>query len=92
MSRRAAKVLIAAGIWTLYVWVTRMWNIAHDSHGFAFKAVHGVLAVISCAFGIAVGVIGWRALRTRPATSAGSAGSAGHDGREAGALEERAQA
>jgi len=64
MSRRAAKVLVAAGIWTLYVWITRMWNILHDNeHGTAFKAVHGVLAVISVAFGIAVGVIGWRALR-----------------------------
>jgi hypothetical protein len=64
MSRRAAKVLVAACIWTLYVWVTRMWNILQDDeHDAAFKTVHGVLAVISVAFGIAVGVIGWRALR-----------------------------
>jgi uncharacterized membrane protein len=67
MSRRAAKVLIAAGVWTLYVWVTRMWNIVQDDRDFAFKAVHGVLAVISVAFGVAVGVIGWRSLRSRPA-------------------------
>jgi hypothetical protein len=64
MTKRAAKVLVAACIWTLYVWVTRMWNIAHDDRSFGFKAVHGVLAVISVGFGIAVGVIGWRALRS----------------------------
>jgi hypothetical protein len=64
MSRRAAKVLVAASIWTLYVWTTRMWNILRDDeHDAAFKTVHGVLAVISVAFAIAVGVIGWRALR-----------------------------
>jgi hypothetical protein len=64
MTKRAAKVLVAAGIWTLYVWVTRMWNIAHGTQSFGFKAVHAVLAVISVGFGIAVGVIGWRALRS----------------------------
>jgi hypothetical protein len=71
VSKRAAKVLVAAGVWTLYVWITRMWNIARDDHAFGFKAVHAVLAVISIAFGIAVGVIGWRALRTRDVSAGG---------------------
>jgi hypothetical protein len=83
MSRRAAKVCIATCIWTLYVWITRMWNIAHDDHPFGFKAVHGVLAVISIAFGLAVGVIGWRALKTP---------SAGNDRREPVALQQRPEA
>ena len=74
MSRRSAQVLVAACVWTLYVWITRMWNIAQDDHSFGFKAVHAVLAVISVAFGIAVGVIGWRALRAQKA-----AASAGRD-------------
>jgi hypothetical protein len=65
MSRRAANVLIAASVWTLYVWVTRMWNIVQDDdHDAAFKVVHGVLALVSVGFGVAVGVIGWRARRT----------------------------
>jgi hypothetical protein len=64
VTKRAAKVLVAAGAWTLYVWVTRMWNIAGDGeHDTAFKVVHGLLALVSVGFGVAVGVIGWRALR-----------------------------
>ncbi len=84
MSKRAARVLVAACIWTLYVWITRMWNIAGDDHAFGFKAVHAVLAVISIAFGIAVGVIGWRALRAGRAASA----SARRDDRRARAAVE----
>jgi len=84
MSRLAAKVLIAASIWTLYVWLTRIWNIVQDDHSIGFKVVHAVLAVISIAFGLAVGVIGWRALRggARP-------GSARDDGRARTAVEQR---
>jgi hypothetical protein len=63
LSRRAAWLLVAACVWTLYVWITRMWVIAGDSHGFAFKAVHAVLAIVSVGLAIPVGVIGWRALQ-----------------------------
>jgi hypothetical protein len=59
MTRRDATILRAAAIWTVYVWVTRMWNIMHDhapGHGAGFKAVHAVLAVISIAFAVAI----WR--------------------------------
>jgi hypothetical protein len=86
MSRRAARVLVAACVWTLYVWITRMWNIARDDHAFGFKAVHAVLAVISIGFGIAVGVIGWRSLRAQRA-AASSAG--GDDARTRAAVEQR---
>ena len=86
MTRRAAWVLVAACVWTLYVWITRMWNIAHDDHSFGFKAVHAVLAVISVGFGIAVGVIGWRALRRGSAPRPD--GSAGHDRRAADAVQQ----
>ena len=59
-----SNLLLAAAAWTLYVWVTRMWNIARDpAHSFGFKAVHGVLAVVSVAFAVVVGVIGWRMRR-----------------------------
>jgi hypothetical protein len=85
MSRRAANVLIAACVWTLYVWVTRMWNIAQDDdHDTAFKVVHGVLALVSVGFGIAVGVIGWRARRAQGADT-----SARNDGLTRSAAEQR---
>lgn len=54
MSRRDALILRAFAGWTVYVWVTRMWNIVRDDeHGFGFKAVHMVLAVVSVAFAVA---------------------------------------
>jgi hypothetical protein len=90
MTRRAAKVLVAACVWTLYVWITRMWNIAQDDRSFGFKAVHAVLAVISIGFGIAVGVIGWRALRVaRDTGSSAGNSSAGNDGASRSAVEQR---
>jgi len=75
-SRARANVLLAAAAWTGYVWVTRMWNIARDpDHDLGFKAVHGVLAVVSLAFAVALLVIGLRMrreavqLRDRPGSS-----------------------
>ena len=63
-TRIRANVLLAAAAWTLYVWVTRMWNIARDpAHGLGFKLVHGLLAVVSVAFAVALGVIGLRMRR-----------------------------
>ena len=56
MSRRDALILRAAAIWTVWVWGTRIWNIWNDDHGFGFKAVHTVLAVVSVAFAVAI----WR--------------------------------
>ena len=56
MTRRQAVVLRGFALWTVYVWVTRMWNIMRDhtkGHGAGFKAVHAVLAVISIAFAVA---------------------------------------
>ena len=54
MSRRDALILRAFAGWTVYVWVTRMWNIVRDGeHGFGFKAVHMALAVVSVAFAVA---------------------------------------
>jgi hypothetical protein len=57
-------LLLAAAAWTLFIWVTRMWNIARDpAHSFGFKAVHGLLAAVSVAFAMIVGLIGWRMRR-----------------------------
>ncbi|HSS08675.1 MAG TPA: hypothetical protein VLL25_02250 [Acidimicrobiales bacterium] len=56
MTRRQALLLRAFAIWTVYVWVTRMWNIWRDhtkGHGLGFKAVHTTIAVVSVAFAVA---------------------------------------
>lgn len=63
MTRRAAGVLLAAGTWTLFVWLTRINNILGDDRSTSFKVAHVVLAVVSIAFGVAVGWIGLRAWR-----------------------------
>jgi hypothetical protein len=63
MTKRRAWVLVAAAIWTLYVWATRIWIIARLSNGTGFKAVHLLLAAISIGFAIAIGWIGIRGLR-----------------------------
>jgi hypothetical protein len=62
--RNRANLLLAAAAWTLYVWVTRIWNIAGDpSHGLGFKVVHGLLALVSVAFAVALAVVGLRMRR-----------------------------
>jgi hypothetical protein len=63
MTKRRAWVLIAAAIWTLYVWGTRIWIISGSSNGTGFKVVHYLLALISVGFAIAIGYIGIRALK-----------------------------
>ena len=65
MSRRAAWTLIALCAWTLWVWTTRMWIIAHQDQTMGFKVVHTVLGLGSIAFGLAAGWIGYRGLRPR---------------------------
>ncbi len=63
MSRRAAWMLIALCAWTLYVWITRIWIMAGQDHPAGFMAVHTVLALISIAFGLAAGWLGWQRLK-----------------------------
>ena len=54
MRRSSAVLLRSFAVWTIYVWVTRIWNIAGDeSTSLGFKVVHSVLAAISIAFGVA---------------------------------------
>ena len=65
MSRRAAWTLVALCVWTLWVWITRMWNILGQDQSAGFKIVHTILAIGSIAFGLAAGSIGYRALRSR---------------------------
>jgi hypothetical protein len=65
-----ANVLLAAAAWTFYVWLTRMWNILRDpDHEVGFKVVHGLLAVVSVAFAVAITVIALRMRREAKAAT-----------------------
>jgi hypothetical protein len=65
VSRRVSILLLAAGAWTLFVWVTRLVNMAGEDRSAGFYVVHSALAVISIGFGVAVGIVGLKALRAR---------------------------
>jgi Na+/melibiose symporter-like transporter len=69
VSRAQANLLRAFAVWTLYVWVTRLYNIFKDDHDAAFKAVHTVLAVISVAFAVACWIV-VRRVRAKQAATA----------------------
>jgi len=74
--RARSTLLLAAAAWTIWVWATRIWNILGDpAHGAAFKAVHSLLALVSIAFALAIGVVGLRMRReARGIETAGRAG------------------
>ncbi len=58
MTRRQALLLRAFSVWTIYVWVTRLWNIWRDeARDTPFKVVHSVLALVSVAFAVAALVV-----------------------------------
>lgn len=77
-TRTRSTLLLAAAAWTIWVWTTRIWNILNDpAHDAAFKAVHSLLALVSIAFGIALGVVGLRMRREARASQIETAGRAG---------------
>jgi len=54
VNRRDSIILRAFAFWTLYVWITRIWNIWRDeTRDTPFKVVHSILAVVSVAFAVA---------------------------------------
>jgi hypothetical protein len=65
VTRRQANLLLAACAWTIYVWISFV-VIQSRQHNTSvgFKVVHGVLALISIGFGLAIGRLGWRARRS----------------------------
>lgn len=62
-TRRRAWLLIAAAVWTAWVWLTRLGIVLNDENTAGFRVVHGVLIVVSLAFAAALGVVGVRMLR-----------------------------
>jgi hypothetical protein len=69
LTRRQSRILIAAAVWTLYVWISRIVIMAGQDESAGFKVVHGILALVSIGFALAIGKIGWDARRR--VTSAG---------------------
>lgn len=63
--RRWSTVLLAAAAWNLWLWATRLYNLANDDveRSTGFVVVHTVLFVVSIAFAVAIGVVGWRLRR-----------------------------
>lgn len=59
---RRGMLLMAFAVWNLWLWGTRTYNLftADEDHTVAFIAVHLVLYVVSIAFGLVFGVMGWR--------------------------------
>lgn len=65
LTGKQALLLRAFSGWTIYVWVTRIWNIWRDeARDVPFKAVHSVLALVSVAFAVAALVVVQRNRRT----------------------------
>lgn len=64
MTRRESKILLAAAAWTLYVWISRLVIMAGQDESTGFKVVHGILALVSIAFALAIGRTGWRYMRS----------------------------
>ena len=80
-SRTRSTLLLAAAAWTIWVWSTRIWNILNDpAHDAAFKTVHSLLALVSVAFGIALGLVGLRMRREERARRAPEIETAGRAG------------
>ena len=63
LTRRQIRILLAAALWTLYVWISRLVIMAGQDESTGFKVVHGILALVSIAFALAIGKIGWEARR-----------------------------
>ncbi len=66
LTRNEALLLRAFSGWTIYVWVTRIWNIWRDeARDVPFKVVHSALAVVSVAFAVAALIVVQRNRRSR---------------------------
>jgi multisubunit Na+/H+ antiporter MnhC subunit len=68
LSRRAAALLVLAGLWPLLIWPNFVRVVATDDRAFdggptAYLVVHVALAVVSMGIGVALVVLGVRAWR-----------------------------
>ncbi len=58
-------LLIAAALWTGFIWIFRTIAITGGDHSASFVAVHGGLALLSVALAIPVGYVGMRLVRAQ---------------------------
>ena len=70
LSRRTALLILAAGVWPLLIWPNFVRVVATDERAFddgptAYLLVHVGLATVSMLLGLALVVVGVRALRGR---------------------------
>ena len=56
--RRLGWFLIAAALWTVWVWSIRLLNLASDERSTSFLVVHYVIGALSALIGIGVGYAG----------------------------------
>lgn len=77
LSRRAAVLLVLAGLWPLLIWPNFVRVVATDERAFdggaptAYLLVHVALAVTSMAIGVGLVVLGARAWRRARSTRTG---------------------
>lgn len=64
LTRRQTRILLAAAVWTLYVWISRLVIMAGQDESTGFKVVHAILAFVSIGFAVAIGKIGLEAYRS----------------------------
>lgn len=64
-SRRRGTILLLIAAWNLWLWATRIYNLAEGADDFsaAFIGVHAVLYVVSIALAVVLAVMGWRLRR-----------------------------
>src|SRR5262249_58801830 len=75
VTRRVSILLLAAGGWTLFVWITRLVNMAGEDRSAGFYVVHRGLAFVSIALGLAAGGGGWEAVRAGAGGFTGTVGT-----------------
>ncbi|MFD3566539.1 SCO4848 family membrane protein [Streptomyces sp. NPDC058667] len=72
LSRRVSWFLLAFGVWSWFIWITFVANLAKDGSGLAFDDagdptayfwVHLLLAVTSFVLGTVIGALGLRGVR-----------------------------
>lgn len=60
--RRWSWLLLTAAAWNVWVWATRLYNLATDDveRTTGFVVVHGLLFTVSLVFAVAIAWVGWR--------------------------------
>ena len=63
--RRRGNILLVIAAWNLWLWATRIYNLAEGAEDFtaAFIGAHAVLYVVSIGLSVVLAVMGWRLRR-----------------------------